>query len=105
MCLAIMPHARVTDGNWRAKLCVQINTESYLWSDDESEPQAVWLVTSGAIAKIGARELGMRVCDSTGKFPGHPIGCHHNNDLSSRPRATCGGKTCYLNGAGISTGR
>jgi RHS repeat-associated protein len=88
---------KVADGSWKAKLCVEVNISTLVFSD-ESEPQAVWVVTSGAIANAGARLLDMEVCDSHGPKPGHPIGCHQNDDPTKNPRSTCGGKVCYLNG-------
>jgi hypothetical protein len=88
----------VQDGKWSAKLCVQVNTSPVLGMNERSEPQAVWVVTSGAIENAGAKQLNMEVCGSTGPYPGHPRSCHQNDDPTNSPSATCGGQECYLNG-------
>jgi RHS repeat-associated protein len=96
---------KVTDGKWHATLCVQVNSSPIIIDGHQidnfrSEPQAVWTVTSGAIANAGAKLVGMEVCLSHGPKPGHPVysSCTPHNAEKTRPRATCGGKTCYLNG-------
>jgi RHS repeat-associated protein len=100
----------IRDGRWRAKLCVEVNTSSVWGMDETSEPQAVWIVTSGVIAKVGAKKLGMEVCGSHGTYPGHPRHCTRNNDVRNNPRPgqpcggrncnpqSCHGKVCYMDG-------
>jgi RHS repeat-associated protein len=88
----------VNDGQSSAKLCVQVNTSAFLGENERSEPQAVWIVTSGTIEKAGATLLNMEVCGSHGPYPGHPRSCHQNDDPTNSPSATCGGQECYLNG-------
>jgi hypothetical protein len=101
----------VEDGKWSAKLCVQVNTSPFLGikgipfigENFRSEPQAVWVVTSGAIESAGAKQLNMEVCVNT--HSGEPTGCHQNDDPTNSPSATCGGKECYLNGAWYTSDR
>ena len=93
----------VADGRWKAKLCVEVNTSSLdilgFHTNDSSEPQAVWVVTSGGIARAGAGDLNMEVCGNTGPTPGHPRSCHQNDDQRLNPRSTCwDSRECYVDG-------
>jgi RHS repeat-associated protein len=93
----------VKDGHWSAQLCVQVNTYQIcvIWCTNEfSQPQAVWSVTSGTIRNVGATMLNMEVCANTGPYPGYPLSgsCYQNDDAAPNPSATCGGKTCTMNG-------
>jgi hypothetical protein len=53
----------------QAKLCVQVNVSGFLGEADTSEPQAVWVVTSGAIANAGPDGWAWKFAGATGHTP------------------------------------
>jgi RHS repeat-associated protein len=88
----------VDDGQWSARLCVEVNTSPFLGENERSEPQAVWVATAGTIENAGAKQVNMEVCGNTGPFPGHPRSCHQSDDPTDSPSPTCSENKCYLNG-------
>jgi len=89
---------RVEQLPWKARLCVQIDTFPTLMTNELSKPQEHWTVDSGKIASIGASRIGMQVCGSHGKYPGHPRNCRENANTRSNVTTTCGTNICSLDG-------
>jgi RHS repeat-associated protein len=86
----------VSSGNWGGKICVLIRVGQVLGENIEYWGEVFFEVNSNAIAKAGAVKTGLKVCGNAGKFPGHPVGCSHDNAVINNGRANCSGKVCRL---------
>jgi RHS repeat-associated protein len=84
----------LSTGNWQVTICMQTQIHGVPKSHVWNAAQITFKVKSGAIAKAGFSKMGLDVCSNTGKYPGHPVDCSHNNVVANNGTAACQGNSC-----------